>query len=337
MKVLVTGASGFVGSHTVKALVEAGHQVRAAARSAHRIRRALRPHGCADAVETVEVDLTSREPVVRALTGCDAVVHTAAVHSFDARRRPELHAINVRSTDLVLGSAYGLGLNPIVHVSSFTALLPAAQSLTASSPVGDPPVPCGRSKALAEWIARRWQLAGAPVTIVTPEMVWGPHDPACGESTLLARSVLQGRLPFRLPGVVPVVDVRDLAAVHVAVLSAGVAPRRYLAVAETPAMAEIQRLVAAAGGGSPARLAVPAPVLSAAGRLADLLQRMLPVRLTFGREGTWTALHCPPGADASATTADLGVTFRSAAESVLDTVRWLIGSTEQGPLREEAA
>src|SRR5690606_28730055 len=151
--------------------------------------------------------------VRRALADCDAVVHAAAVYSFDVRRRRELLRVNPLGTELVLGQAYRLGLDPIVHVSSFTALLPAPGALTPGSPVGDPPVAYARSKARSDRVARDWQAKRAPVTIVYPGMVWGPGDPVAGESTLLARAVLGGLIPFRLPGAVPIVDVRDVAAV----------------------------------------------------------------------------------------------------------------------------
>lgn len=328
MKVAVTGASGFLGSHTIRALLDAGHQVRATARSIARIRQALAPHGCAADVEAVTADVTAPAPVRDALAGCDAVIHAAAVYSLDSRRQREMRTTNPRGTEVVLGQARELGLGA-VHVSTYTALLPAAGPLTPDSPVGDPPVPYARSKAESERIARRWQDAGAPVTIVYPGMVWGPHDPAAGESTLLARAVLGRMIPFRVPGEVPVVDVRDVAAVLVAAVEAAVpAPagstgaRRYLAAAEMVPMAGLQRMITAAAGRRPPRAPVPAPVLLAAGRIGALVQRVLPVRLPVSYEGPWSATHCPP-VDASATTRDLGVAFRPAADTVRDTVRWL--------------
>lgn len=322
MKVAVTGASGFLGSHTVRALLDAGHQVRATARSGERVRHALAPHGCAGDVEIVTADVTAPAAVREALTGCDAVVHAAAVYSLDARRHRDMRAINPRGTEVVLGQAHQLGL-PVLYVSTYTALLPASSPLTPDSPVGHPPVPYARSKADAERIARRWQDQGAPVTIVYPGMVWGPHDPAAGESTLLARAVLGRQIPFRLPGEVPVVDVRDVATVLAAALAQRAGARRYHATAELVPMADLQKLITGAVGRRPPRAPVPVPALLATGRMGALLQRILPVRLPVNYEGPWTATHCPP-VDASATTADLGVTFRPVADTIRDTVHWLV-------------
>jgi UDP-glucose 4-epimerase len=180
----------------------------------------------------------------------------------------------------------------------------------------------GRSKARAEQVARRWQAAGAPVTIIYPGMVWGPQDPADGESTLLARAMLGRLIPFRIPGAVPIVDVRDLAAVHAAALTRGAGPRRYLAVAARYPLVEVQRVVSRTVGRRLPRPAVPPRAMLAAGRLAQVAQRVLPIRLPFGHEGPWTAIHCPP-VDASATIADLGVQFRPPEDTVRDTVHWL--------------
>src|SRR5262249_62387538 len=137
MRVLVTGGTGYVGSHSIAALVAAGHRVRVLARSPERIPAALAPLGVDD-VETAIGDVTDPAAVERALEGCDAVLHAASVFSMDARRAEEMRAVNVRGTEIVLGSAHRLGIAPIVFVSSELALLPPAEGavLAADSPVG---------------------------------------------------------------------------------------------------------------------------------------------------------------------------------------------------------
>ncbi|WP_046471398.1 SDR family NAD(P)-dependent oxidoreductase [Allosalinactinospora lopnorensis] len=332
MKVLVTGASGFVGSHTVKALVGAGHHVRASARTGERVRRALAPLGCADTVEITEADILDKDRIDDALNGCDAVVHAAATYSHDVRRSKEMLTTNPRGTELVLGRASELGLDPVIHVSTYTALLPARETLKPYSPVGNPPTPYARSKARSEHIARRLQAEGAPVTIVYPGMVWGPNDPQAGESTLLARDVLEGRIPFGAPGRVGVVDVRDVAAVHAAALRPGVGPQRYIAASEVVPTATMMRIVAETGGRRPPRGVVPAPLVLGLARVADAVQRISPKRLPLDYQSPWTALNFD-SIDASATVRELGVGFRTAEDSIADTVRWLnAGDRAAGPV-----
>jgi uncharacterized protein YbjT (DUF2867 family) len=110
------------------------------------------------------------------------------------------------------------------------ALLPSNdQTLTPDSPAGHPPGPYLRSKTDAERVARRYQQAGAPVVITYPGGVYGPHDPYLGDGLRQLRNILKGRYPLVPSGGLPIVDVRDVAAVHAAVLEPGRGPRRYLA------------------------------------------------------------------------------------------------------------
>lgn len=328
MKVLVTGASGFVGSHAVKAIVDAGHQVRASARSADRVRRALTVVDCSDPVEIVEADVTDEASVRAALEDCEAVIHAGAVYSFDPRRGREMIESNVRGAELVLGRACELGLDPVVHVSSYLALLPGRPPLTADSPVGRPPTAYALSKARSERLARDLQAEGKPVTIVQPGMVWGPDDPAFGESSRFATSAIRVMLPFAPPGSALVVDVRDLAAVLAGVLQAGRGPRRYLVAGELVPMREIVRIVAETTGRKGPRGTMPGWLVLLMGRIADGVQRVAPTRLPLGYQGPWTALH-GLAFDASATTRELGVTFRPAEASISDTTRWFV---DQGRL-----
>ena len=106
---LVTGGTGYLGSHSVAALARAGHRIRVLARSAEKVPAALGPLGVSG-METAIGDVTEPAAVERALTGCDAVVHAASVFSLDVRRVGEMTAVNVRGTEVVLGTAHRLGL-----------------------------------------------------------------------------------------------------------------------------------------------------------------------------------------------------------------------------------
>jgi dihydroflavonol-4-reductase len=325
MHVLVTGGTGFLGSHSVKALVEAGHEVRLLVRSPDRIAPALEPHGLAHP-EYVVGDVTDAEAVSRALDGCDAVLHAASVYALDSRRASEMLAINPRGTELVLRGAQQRGLDPIVYVSSTVALLPCdGRVLTPDAPLGSPPGAYARSKAAAEQIARDLQAEGSPVVIVSPGGLLGPHDPHLSDFVRLARDVLRGRLPFLPPGSTPAVDVRDVAAVHAALLERGRGPRRYLASAGDLSLGDLVAEARRLTGRRLPSLPIPGWLAIASGRAADLAQRGLPVRLPISSEGSWLIVQ-RARADASATERDLGVRFRTLAESLADTYRWLSDS-----------
>jgi dihydroflavonol-4-reductase len=247
--VLVTGGTGYVGSHSIAALTRAGHRIRVLARSPNRVPSVLAPLDV-DGVETVQGDVTDPAAVERALEGCDAVLHAASVFSLDARKADEMRSVNVRGTEIVLGSAHGLGLDPIVFVSSELALLPPAgeEVLTPDSPVKQPPWPYCRSKADSELVARRYQKLGAPVVSVMPASVWGPNDPHLGEGVTLATNVLRRRYPIVMPGGMHIADVRDLAAVLAAVTVPGQAPRSYLVTGHYVSMPDLIRTLADLSG-----------------------------------------------------------------------------------------
>src|SRR3972149_5147183 len=214
MRVLATGGTGFIGAHTVASLVEKGPALRLLVRSPDRIAPALEPVGV-HGVDSIVGDVTDPEAVERAMEGCEAVLHAAAVFSLDSRAAGRIRETNVRSTDIVLGTAVRLGLDPIVYVSTGGALLPPdGEVLTPDSPVKAPLGAYVRSKAEAERVARRYQEAGAPITITYPGAVWGPYDPHFGEASRIAATILRGRLPPVPSGGFHVVDVRDVAQIH---------------------------------------------------------------------------------------------------------------------------
>ena len=323
MRVLVTGGTGLVGAHSVRALVDAGHEVRLLARAPERVRRALDPLGVGE-IDVAVGDATNAARVGAALEGCHAVLHAASVYALAQRRAPEIRAVNARCTDVVLGLAAERGLDPIVHVSSYVALLPppADRHLTADAPVGRPAGPYAQSKAASEAIARRLQDQGAPVVITQPGAVWGPDDPHLGESSRLALTILRGRMPVVLPGPMSIVDVRDVAAVHAAVMRPGHGPRRFLAVSEDVPFADLLDIVRQATGRRLPAVPLPKVVLDRAiGR-----RERVPADL----EGPWYAAQ-QARCDARATEDELGVRLRPARESVVDTIRWLLAAGHVDP------
>jgi dihydroflavonol-4-reductase len=322
--VLVTGGTGYVGSHAIAALTNAGHGVRLLARSPERVSAALEPLGV-EGVEAVIGDVTESAAVERALDGCDAVLHAASVFSTDARKSDDLKAVNVRGADIVLGTAHRLGLDPIVHVSSEVALLPPADGevLTPESSVKQPPGPYCRSKADSELVARRFQGLEAPVVSVMPAAVWGPHDPHLGEGVTLAANVLRHRYPIVMPGGMHIVDVRDVAAVLAAVMQPGRGPRRYLVTGWYVTMPDIIRTLAELTGRRLRFVTFPAWFLAAFGRTADVMQRRLRRRLPWSAEAIWI-MNCDARCDDSTTRAEFHLEPRPLRDTFADTVRWLV-------------
>jgi dihydroflavonol-4-reductase len=328
MRVLVTGGTGFVGSHSVAALVSRGHQVRLLVRSRDRVARSLSPLGVTD-VESVLGDVTAPESVEEAMAGCDAVLHAAAVYSLDQRAAPRVRETNLRAAEIVLGAAVRTGLDPVVHVSSYVALLPPEPQgavLTPDSPVTRPGGTYSRSKAESEQVARRYQEQGAPVVIVYPGGVIGPDDPYLGDTN---RSIVEfAKSGFTMRGGFPVVDVRDVATVHAAVVEPGRGPRRYMITGHYIALPDLIAMLQQLTGRRRRIVAMPAGMTLAVGRVADLMQRLIPGRLPFNHEGMWMS-SLQPHCDDSRTAGELGITARDLRVTLADTVQWL---ADQGHL-----
>ena len=319
--VLLTGASGFLGAHTIQHLLESGHEVRTFVRTPARLGEALRPLGVDPEDKRIVVaqgDMTDVGAVRAAVEGCDSVVHAAATYSFKRRDRGAMLRDNTAGTRAVLEAGRDAGCRTLVHVSSTVALAtPGGATLDERSPVGPGHGPYSTSKAASEEVARELQEAGAPVTIVNPGGVIGPDDPYLGESNAAVRQVLMGKLPIYPRGLQHYVDVRDTAAVLAAAVDH--APGgRYLVPGEG-LVSMHEYLGSITGRKLPVRL-VPAG-LAAASAMPGYLTGwdFLPGAVEGARIS-----GCANAVDSSTTTRDLGVRARPMRDALTDTVRWLV-------------
>ncbi|MFJ2775507.1 SDR family NAD(P)-dependent oxidoreductase [Kitasatospora sp. NPDC087315] len=326
MLVCVTGGTGFVGAHSVAAVLAAGCRVRLLVRDPAAVGRALGPLGVDPArVEVVVGDVTDPDAVARAVTGADAVLHAASVYSFDSRKYAQVRRVNVQGTGLVIEAARRAGADPVVHVSSVGALFPSPQAeLGAHSPVGRPREAYLASKAAADLLARGHQEAGAPVVISYPPALLGPHDPYLGDQNARLRNELRGLMPLWPSGGLPLGDVRDTAALHAALVTrpAGRVPAadRYFAPGRFLTTRQYVEAVGEVTGRWLPAGYLPARAMFPVGRLVGLLQHVWPwyIPAEFGAVYT-CAVAAPVAADAPS----LGLRARPLAQTLADTVGWL--------------
>lgn len=321
-RVLVTGATGFIGSHVAAALVRDGHRVRVLARDPARVPPALEPHGIE--VEVAVGDMTDEVAVAAALDGCDAVVHAAAEIGVDGGTGPTSTA-NVDGVRTVVGAAVELDLDPIVYTSSVMAHLPNdGSTITPDSPLAEPMSSYGESKHRAELLVRGWQAEGAPIVSFTIGGVYGPHSQNLNNSFAAITAAI-GLLMLTPPGGTNVVDVRDLATAISRAVEPGRGPRRYVAGGPFLTWPEWVAALSAGAGVPVASQEIDADGLIAMGRQFDEQRAAGEDLGAFAALSEEAAIVMTSGVptDDSATLADLGVTWRPTVDTFRDAVGFL--------------
>ena len=167
------------------------------------------------------------------------------------------------------------------------------------------------------------------MVITYPGAALGPHDPYLGEGPRAIRDILRGRLPVLPRGHLAFVDVRDVGALHAAVLRPGRGARRYLLAGPSVEMADLVGVLGELTGRRLPQRTAPDWLLRGGGRLVDRVQRLVPVRLPVSAESVAFILSVGPEVvvDDTATRQELAVERRELRQTVTDTVRWL---AEQG-------
>ncbi|MEU0572203.1 NAD-dependent epimerase/dehydratase family protein [Nonomuraea sp. NPDC005983] len=319
MRVLVTGASGFVGSHAVAALLADEHEVRVLVRDPEKARRVLSRVESAEGPVAVRVgDVRDVRAVREALDGCDGVLHAAADMGVTGLGA-DLRGANVAGLRNVLWQAVELGLDPVVHVSTVAVFVPpAGPVITADSPLADPRNAYGRSKVEGERYAR--QLDG--VTIVYPGGVVGPGQPTLDALNEGIRAGMRWGWPV-VPGGVSVLDVRDLAVALARCFEPGKGDRRYLLGGHFVKWAEIASLCRRLTGRKARTYRLPAALLrGAAAALDGLKAAHVSIDHPLTRDAADFMLTLVPTDDRPALK-ELDLVLRPVEQTVSDTLRWL--------------
>jgi len=261
MRAFVTGATGFIGSSVVRALLERSVGVRA-------LCRADSPRINLDGldVEIVEGDLRDPASLRHGMAGCELVFHAAALYSFWVRPRRMIYDINVEGTRNVFDAAKKAGVERVVYTSSVAALglrddgLPADETASTSLDriVGD----YKKSKYLAEQVALE-SAKRLPVVIVNPSFPVGPRDirPTPTGRTIL--DFLNRRMPAYVETGMNVVDVEDVALGHWLAAEKGRVGKRYILGGENVTMKRLLDLLSEITGLPAPRIRVPyRPILA---------------------------------------------------------------------------
>jgi dihydroflavonol-4-reductase len=241
LRVYVSGATGFVGSHVARELRERGAEVR-----------------------DERVDLSDREGLERVIDGCEAVVHVAALYSYEAPES-EFERVNVEGTRTILAAALAKGVRRFVFTSTAGTCGPVPGRVATEEdepPAWELSVPYKRTKLESERLA----LAAGAV-VVNPTTPVGDGDAKPTPTGQMIEDVASGRIRGYVSTTgLNVVDVRDVAQGHALALERGEAGERYLLGGVNLSLEELFGVIADLARRPRPQLRVPYPLAVAAAK-----------------------------------------------------------------------
>jgi dihydroflavonol-4-reductase len=271
--ILVTGATGFIGSAVVRALLADEQPVRCLVRKNSDVSNLA-----GLALDFAYGDVTDLDSVRRALEGCDRVIHMAAIYAIWMKDPNLMYRVNVNGTHKVLTACREAKVDKIVYVSSTAALgahgrMPANESAEFNmASTGDHYY---LSKYQAEQAALEFAAKGLPVTIVNPAVPLGARDIKPTPSGALIINVMKGLLPGYIDGGLNVIDVNDCARGIVNALARGRNGEKYVLGNRNVSMKEFfDLIVKVAGYGKAPAIRFPVFMAVQSGYAYELLARI---------------------------------------------------------------
>ena len=319
--ILVTGGGGFLGSHLVTQLLDAGQSVRVLERPG-----AFVDHLPLDRIELVSADIRDEPAVQEAARGCDYVYHLAADANLWRRDRGEFDKINRLGTVHVMRAALDNGAKRILYTSTESILVSQDSNggavenlrLQASDMLG----PYCLSKFHAEEEVFRMVEEGAPIIIVSPTLPVGPGDRGKTPPTRMSVAFCKGELPAYLDCRFNLIDARDAARGMILAMEKGRTGIRYLLGAENLRLSDWLGMLGEESGQPVPRWKVPYSVALIAAWFselwADWVTGKMPLATITGVRLTRRNMHFDP----SVSLQELGLKPRPIREAARDAVAW---------------
>lgn len=267
--VLVTGASGFVGWHVARLLLERGCRLRALVRPTSRLRELE--------AETVTGDLRDPASLRAAVQGCGAVFHVAADYRLWSPNPSELYQSNVDGTRNLLQAALDAGVGRVVYTSTVGCIGFVPGGLgdeTTPVTLQDMTGAYKRSKFMAEQVVLQFASQGFPVVIVNPTAPVGDHDFKPTPTGKIILDFLRGRMPAYVDTGLNLVNVRDVALGHWLAFERGRVGERYILGAENLTLQQILGRLARLSGLPAPTMHIPYAVALAAGLISTAWSRL---------------------------------------------------------------
>lgn len=279
MKVLVTGATGFIGGNVARTLANLGYEVVALVRPGS---STLTLEG--KDIRRVQGDVRDRESVAQALKGCQAVIHSAALYTFWAPDPSLIYDINIIGTKTVLEEALKAGVSRCVYTSTVSTVgipeggigteesVPSHKDLTGHYK---------RSKHAAEKEALGLAERGLPVVVVNPTAPVGPWDIKPTPTGRMVLDFIRGRIPAYVNTGMNLVDVEDVAAGHILALERGRPGERYILGNMNMNLGQMFKVLEEISGKKAPKIEVPIWLAMGVGYMDEFVEGRLLGRVPF--------------------------------------------------------
>lgn len=317
MKALVTGASGFTGSHLVRALAQQGHTVVGFVRRSSQLARLSR---CP--VDLAYGDITDRTALAAAMTGVDTVFHTAAYVELGLVDEAEMQRINVEGTCAVLEVAQAAGISKLVYCSTIGVFGHTGGQMVNETfkrtQIGFSSA-YDRTKYAAQELVDQFAAQGLPVVSILPSGIFGPDDPHFGP---VIRQFLQRRLKLWAGGerITGIVHVDDLVTAMILAAERGKQGEHYIISAGDLTTREMFDLLSQKTGIRTPR-EVPKPLVRLIGHVLDPLGRLFSWQPPLSRERVHYIYDRCIRVDASKARQELNWHPRSVSETLQTIIR----------------
>ena len=275
-EVLVTGATGFLGEHLIRALCEKSYKVSVLVRKTSDTSKID-----SYPIQKIYGDITNRQALLEATIGKKIVFHLAGMIAYKKSQREAMEKVNVEGTRNVVDACITNQVDQLLHLSSVVAIGASfnKKPLTEDSPFNLSRYSLGyfeTKRKAEEVVMQAYEEHKLPVYILNPSTIYGPGDATKGSRKTQIK-VAKGTFKFYTPGGVNVVSVKDVVDCIFKVLDRGQPARRYIVAGDNILIKELFEMIAREAGVSPPKIAIPKLGLKLLGAMGDLMT-------AFGKE-----------------------------------------------------
>ena len=323
MKILITGATGFIGSWMCKKLYKEGHQIKVLCRSSSDLSEL-------DSIEYEKVigDITDLDSLISATKDVDSVFHLAGLVGYSKKARPLMEKVNVLGTQNVVNACTINNIEKMLYFSSVVAIGSSFDKKTVLNEESEYKI--GRlnlgyfetKKKAEELVVQAYNENKLQPIIVNPTTVYGPGDSKKG-SRKTQLKVAKGKFPFYSSGGVNVVSIHEvIEASYKAFMGAANPGERHILAGENITIKPLFDLIAKHAEVKPPHIYLPNPILHAIGKAGDALEA-IGKSGPLNSENAWTATMYH-WFDSTKAQKKLGLNVVSADECIKQSVDWMI-------------